>query len=445
MNDAIAARAALFGIDDRVRDLLGRLVPPTDGAKASAEDPEAPSGIETAFARVVWARLVEPGDAVAGAIVSQLGAAPALELLLSSPDARHGTSALLAAHEVDVQPRELTTSFSRWRLRLDRTASIGDLEAAVAGEMRIVAPESETWPDALDDLGLHAPLLLWVRGDVSLLSACSVAVVGARACTGYGSQVTAELTDGLCAAGAAIVSGAAYGVDAIAHRTALALGAPTIAVLAGGVDRSYPSSHGPLLDRIAETGAVCSEMVPGSAPTRWRFLQRNRSIAALSQAVLVTEAGERSGSLNTAGHASELGRPLGAVPGPVTSAASAGCHRLLREYDATLVSNSAEARELAGLHERSVRFDPEDDPAAERSGDGGAAPAASTRQPSLHRRVLDALPLRGSRGLIDIAQRCGLSTAEVRGALAELELLGEVLLRETPETGERQWRLQRRE
>lgn len=132
----------------------------------------------------------------------------------------------------------------------------------------------------------------------------------------------------------------------MAHRAALASAGRTIAYLAGGVDRFYPAGHDALLTRIVEAGAVVSELPCGAAPTRWRFLQRNRLIAANSSAALVTEAGWRSGSLGTASHAATLGRPVGAVPGPVTSAASAGTHRLIRDHGATLITNSEEAAEL---------------------------------------------------------------------------------------------------
>lgn len=116
-----------------------------------------------------------------------------------------------------------------------------------------------------------------------------------------------------------MVSGAAFGIDGAAHRAALLAGGTTIAVLAGGVDRPYPRAHTHMLDRIAATGAVISEVPCGSEPTKWRFLQRNRVIAALGDATVVVEAGHRSGALNTAGHAAAMSRPLGAVPGPVTS------------------------------------------------------------------------------------------------------------------------------
>ena len=151
----------------------------------------------------------------------------------------------------------------------------------------------------------------------------------------------------------------------MAHRAALASDGTTIAFLAGGIDRFYPLGHESLLTRIAQTGAVVSELPCGAAPTKWRFLQRNRLIAAASQATVVLEAGIRSGSLNTAGHAAALGRPLGAVPGPVTSPASAGCHRLLREFDAVCVVDADQMAELAaagpGRTHRSADRDADDE------------------------------------------------------------------------------------
>ena len=177
----------------------------------------------------------------------------------------------------------------------------------------------------LGDLEAHAPFALWVRGDPRRLAALdrSIALVGARAATGYGEHVTIEAASGLVDRGFAIVSGAAYGIDGAAHRAALASQGTTVAVLAGGLDRFYPSGHEQLLGRIADRGVVVAEVPPAPTPTKWRFLLRNRLIAALSGATVVVEAGWRSGSLNTAGHAATLGRPLGAVPGPGDAAPQA--------------------------------------------------------------------------------------------------------------------------
>lgn len=383
---------------------------------------------DAVLARIIWCRLSEPGDATASALIEALGAATAASLVVDG--APLGTIAA-AAREAgsELTPQAIGDGLKRWAPRVDRRATLADLDLAISRGLSVVTPDSAAWPERLDDLGLHTPTMLWVAGDPTVLSAFSLAVVGARACTGYGSHVTAELTDAACQAGCAIVSGAAYGVDAVAHRVALASEAKTVAVVAGGVDRVYPAAHAGLYERIEASGAVCSEMVPGTAPTRWRFLQRNRIIASLAEATLVTEAGARSGSLNTAGHAASLARQLGAVPGPVTSAASAGCHRLVREYGAMLITNGAQVRELLGLDD--LLFDE-------------AASAGDERAPSLHRRVIDALPLRGARPLEEVARLAGVSLEEAKTTLAELELLGSVGRHDGSTGANTAWKLLRR-
>jgi DNA processing protein len=224
-----------------------------------------------------------------------------------------------------------------------------------------------------------------------------------------------EASAGLVDRGYAIVSGAAYGIDGMAHRAALASQGNTVAVLAGGVDRFYPSGHDALLSRITESGAVISELPCGQAPTKWRFLQRNRIIAAVSRATVVVEAGWRSGALNTAGHAGSLGRPVGAVPGPVTSAASVGCHRLIREYSAVCVTTPDEMAELAPLEGATPLFN-----AGLAGGDARVDDAT---------RLLDAMSLRAPRDAADLAARSGLSFAATRALLGTLELDGGVVER----------------
>jgi DNA processing protein len=274
--------------------------------------------------------------------------------------------------------------------------------ARYGAQLRI--PGDEHWPAGFADLQHHGPLALWTRGRDESLAALdrSIALVGARAATGYGEHVTMEASAGLVDRGFAIVSGAAYGIDGMAHRAALASRGDTIAFLAGGVDRFYPSGHDALLTRIVEHGLVASELPCGSAPTRWRFLQRNRLIAAASLATVVLEAGWRSGSLNTASHANEAGRPVGAVPGPVTSAASAGCHRLVREGKASLVTTADEMAELVGP----IEADPAD------------------LRPRENTRVLDALSTRAPRSPDDLAARAGLTVAETQSELGRLEIEG---------------------
>ena len=192
------------------------------------------------------------------------------------------------------------------------------------------------------------PPCLWVRGTVGLGDlARSVAVVGARASTAYGDHVAGELGSGLARRGFLVVSGLAYGIDGTAHRAALGTGT-SLAVVAGGVDRAYPRGHDALMGELVRRGAVVSEVPPGSAPTRSRFLQRNRLIAALTGGTVVVEAAVRSGALSTARAAAALGRPVAAVPGPVTSSSSAGCHVLVREGRAVLVTDAAEVADLVG-------------------------------------------------------------------------------------------------
>jgi DNA processing protein len=229
-----------------------------------------------------------------------------------------------------------------------------------------------------------------------------VAIVGARASSGYGEHVAAEISGDLAATGAVIVSGGAYGIDGAAHRAALGVQGATVAFLAGGVDRAYPAGHQQLLRQIVNQGAVVSELPCGAAPTKWRFLARNRLIAALGHATVVVEAGWRSGSLNTAGHAAALGRPLGAVPGPVTSATSAGCHRLLREYDALCVTSAAEVRELCGVSE--------------------AASVAQEAADPERIRLLDAMSARSRASVQELARRSGLAPDRVRALLGILQL-----------------------
>ncbi|NLA65543.1 MAG: DNA-protecting protein DprA [Leucobacter sp.] len=380
------------------------------------------------LARIAWSRIAEPGDATAGELVRELGPRAALALLVQGVSATKLRSLAVAAGLERVS-KTASESLKRWLPRLDRSATVADIERAIATHMRVVLPGDKTWSTPLDDLEMHAPLMLWVRGDPSLLTTPSLGVVGARSASTYGVDVTAELVSGVCATGITIVSGAAYGIDAAAHRAALVAAAPTIAVLAGGADRVYPRGHDRLLDTISDSGLVCSEMVPGAAPTKWRFLMRNRLIAAMSQAVLVTEAGVHSGSLNTAGHAAQLGRAIGAVPGPITSAASAGCHKLIRDYQATLVTNTRELIELLSLNDELELF--------------GDAHDSDQRDSAWHKRVIDAVPLRGTRTATDIARQSGLTPEQTLTVLAELELLGKVTRRATLGEAPDAWALTR--
>lgn len=371
---------------------------------AHAGTPADDAAIVERYATVVWAHLVEPGDGVAGRLIGAHGPRRALEVAVGE----HDTTAIPA--------RELEDGRKRWMPRLDRGRISLGLRSAERAEVSIVTRADDEWPTQLDDLGVHAPHCLWLRGDKTVLTRLrpSVAIVGARAATSYGDHVATELAADLAGGGIPVISGGAYGIDGAAHRAALVVGGTTVALLAGGVDRSYPAGHAGLIDRVAESGAVLSEVPWGATPTKWRFLQRNRLIAALSEATVVVEAGWRSGSLNTAGHAAALSRPLGAVPGPVTSAASAGTHRLLREYDAACITGAADVRELLGLTETQ----PDSDAAARR---GENDPRPQTDDVT---RVRDALSTRAPREAAEIARRAGMSADHVQSVLGILHLEG---------------------
>ncbi len=356
-----------------------------------------------AYARAAWSTLVEPGDGTAGSLVAALGAERALEVALSVRAPR-------PVGEITVQ--QLTAGRDRWNPRRDRVADA--MERARKAGVRLLTPADADWPARSADLGPHAPLCLWTRGDRGLLSipAPALALVGARASTTYGDFVAAELAAESAAAGVTVVSGGAYGIDGAAHRAAVAAGGATVAIMAGGVDRAYPAGHRDLIERIVREGLVVAEVPCGTTPTKFRFLARNRLIAALSDATVVVEAGWRSGAHNTAHHAQMIGRPVGVVPGPVTSAASMGCHRLLRESDATCVTTFAEVRELIG-HAGSLEGSGRGDPGArddEYTGD--------------RTRILDALSARSPRTVADVARRAGFGFGEAAGLLGMLELDG---------------------
>ncbi|WP_198037208.1 DNA-processing protein DprA [Nocardia sp. BMG51109] len=297
-----------------------------------------------------------------------------------------------------------------------------DLEVIGRLGGRVVTPDDPEWPawrmlglsqlEPARDAGAAVPLVLWVRGPLSLLESSeqALAVVGARCASGYGEHATAEIAGDLAARGWTIVSGAAFGIDGTAHRAALAAGGVTIAVLACGVDRPYPAQHERLLAEIAESGLVVSEYPPGTTARKHHFLARNRIIAALSEGVLVVEAGLRSGARNTVKWARRLGRPALAVPGPITSAASVGCHRMIREGEALLVSRAEEVVDEVGPLRLSLPGGTRPDPGAALQGDLAA--------------VYAVLPAVGSRHPIDLARQAGLSLPAVRAALPALELAG---------------------
>ena len=347
-----------------------------------------------AQARAGLSRLIEPDDAALGSLIESMG-----------------------PEEVLAQIREGTldsTRLASYRARLSDLDVAGDLARAAQFGGRLVTPDSDEWPPAVDDWGQRRPVALWVSGsgDLGALSRRAVAVVGARACTDYGEHVAAEIAAGLGDRGWTVVSGAAFGIDAAAHRGSLAVAGATIAVLACGVDVVYPSAHLRLLADIRDRGVVVSELPPGARPTKARFLGRNRVIAALGRGTVVVEAAHRSGAFNTAGHAADLSRALMAVPGPVTSPMSAGCHTLVQTRNADLVTDAADVIDLVG--------DLGSDAAPERRGE--IRPHDGLDDACL--RVLDALPVRQFAGPASVARVAGLDVATVLRGLAVLAVRG---------------------
>jgi DNA processing protein len=350
-----------------------------------------------------------------------------------------GYPAAAAAVRAGNVPAEVASCTEARRTAADPEA---DLAAAERNGIRLVTPTDADWPHfafaALQATGqqraaqwqagvrvrpqrgeLIPPLALWVRGSASLATVGlrSVAVVGSRAATAYGEHIASEFSYGLAQREVVVVSGGAYGIDAAAHRGALAAGGCSVLVSAGGLDRPYPSGHRHLYDRTAEQGLLVSERPPGSAPHRQRFLSRNRLIAALGTATLVVEAAHRSGALNSAGYARDLGRPVLAVPGPVTSAMSSGCHRLIqREEDpARLVTSVAEVLSYCGSAELEER-------------DAAAAPASQRAYDNLDlvaRSVLDGFPGRGhSVTEAELSRLSGQPISQVIAALPVLQAAG---------------------
>ena len=324
----------------------------------------------------------------------------------------------------------------RTTARRDMDCAAEDLELLSRRGGRLVTPDDDEWPGLAfaSFTGApvrskpqgQAPLALWVVGPLRLdeVAQRAVGIVGTRASTAYGEHVAADLSAGLAEHDVAIVSGGAYGIDGAAHRAALAVDGVTVAVLAGGVDVLYPAGHSALLHRIGANGLLVSEYPPGIRPARHRFLTRNRLVAALSGATVVVEAGIRSGASSTAAWARALGRVVCAVPGPITSSASIGCHALL-QAGAELVTRADEVREIIGR--AGELADPQPHPA-------GALDALTDTE----RQVYEALPGRGTRTPDEIAVAAGLPATEVLGPLAMLEIAGLI------ERHEGKWRLGRK-
>lgn len=404
-----------------VDNLYSPLLTPQPAPHEPSEPAAVSNGVRRAsdldavrLARAYLLRAAEPPAPDLTAFIAQVGAVTAAELIRDGTAPPAVLDATAARRGIDLAEHDLAT-------------------AAKAGA-RLLIPEDDEWPawsfNALDLANARGirwaghPIALWARGTGRLgdLTDRAVAVVGARAATGYGDHTAAGLGYDLGLAGFTVVSGAAYGIDGAAHRGAISAGGTTIAVLGCGVDQPYPAGHTGLLNQIAEHGLVLSEYPPGTPPARHRFLIRNRLIAASSAGTVVVEAGRRSGSRNTAATAHALGRIVMAVPGPITSAMSVGCHEMLRTGEAYLVTSAADVLEAIG-----------------RIGVDLAEPVRDERRPTdqldeQQLQVHDALDPRTALVPEQVAVESGVPLDRVRAVLPLLELCG---LAERDETG---WR-----
>lgn len=296
--------------------------------------------------------------------------------------------------------------------RLNQINSINEIkEYLTAKEIEYLTPESEFWPEQLNDLAAATPIGLFVKGEKLTLKDQSVAIVGTRNATSYGARVTQELAFELANFGYTIVSGGALGIDVIAHHSTLLAKGTTICVQANGLDNFYPKANQELISRIVDNGAVVSEYPPGRPPGKSQFLERNRIIAALAGGVVVVEAPKISGSLSTANHASKISRMVMAFPGEVSSDNSTGTNELIKTKQAEIITNHLDVIELlAPLGQ----LPPEQKEISNHS--------IFDRLSDNAKLVFETLPLRGGFEIQEIVNRSGLDRVEVIAALSELEI-----------------------
>lgn len=358
------------------------------------------------------AMVTEPGDRMAGALARILGRLELTELMIEGLETTAVVSALKVAGELESCRQSfgdlestLSDSRQRWLPRLSKSRLEHLFTQSAALKLGLVTPQQDHWPSGLDDLQDSAPTILFVEGDPSALTQLSdaVSIVGSRAASTYGLQVTKRLVTELAQVSRATVSGGAIGIDAQVHSASVNQDLPTIAVMAGGLDRKYPKVNFPLFTRIRERGALISELPPGVAPTRWRFLQRNRLIAALTPTTVVIEAGIRSGSIRTANNALELDRELLAVPGSIFASTSLGANGLIADSKAVPL---CDLRQFAA----------------------GQEEITNTRSESaLAKRAHDAIRELRYPTENQIAKVAGLTNSELKLALTELVATNQVI------------------
>ena len=363
-------------------------------------------------AATVFSHLIEPGDRFLGALAAEAGFSTLFEII-ELPVAV--AESALGIEVADSLADEFGTGFEvlwqnaqeRWLPRLDAAELLSSIDFAVELGLTILGQGNPHYPDGLNDLGYGKPPLLWVKGESKLLQAeSSIAIVGTRNVTRYGAEVAADLAQVAAQHNLVTVSGGAFGVDAVVHQATLNQRGNTVAFLAGGLGNLYPKGNLTLLNRIANAGALVAEQPPKVTPAKWRFLMRNRLIAATASATVVVQAGKTSGALSTANHAISLERPVAIVPGPIDSPHSIGCHDLLNNHpdQVSLLARPAELLALVGLeHSAAVAL--------------GSGSSLS----SLEKRALDAFAT-GPLESWEVQRLAGLTVKETQIALGGLEL-----------------------
>lgn len=369
-------------------------------------------------ARAGLSQVIEPADALGVVATKAWGPTRLLEIVEGSTPTQQDWKMLVGQYPQDGEfartlRNNLGKAIDRWRRRNPYLKPTQALQFITQLGGRFIIPEDHEWPSALSELESTEPIGLWAMGNATVPTAEQVVgLVGSREATSYGQQATRMLALQARKMGLTVLSGGAYGIDAQAHHQALdaaGAGVATIAVLAGGLDRLYPAGNIDLLKKIAHQGLLLSEMPPGMRPNRYRFLNRNRLIAALAHTTIVVEARYRSGALNTANHAHDLGRQVGAVPGPINVPSSAGCHRLIKESPTVLIDDPDELRRL---------YEPLS--ALPRS-----LSEVSHQQPldilsTEEMMVYEALPLSSGTNIQRLCEITGLPVPQITGILAKL-------------------------
>jgi len=372
---------------------------------------------EDTVALIAFSHLCEPSDLLPNLLFEHVNPGALVEALIARADAAQIQHLVGLDTITDIADR-LETDFAklwgnateRWFPRLSKTAVVESLtwmlQPTHTTQKSLVLQNADDYPLRLSALNYHQPFVFWGSGDIDLLGArAMVGIVGTRQASRYGADAARDLAAVAAMNGIVTVSGGAFGIDAIIHESALALESPTVALMAGGLANLYPANNLQMLKNVEAQGLVLAELPPAVTPAKWRFLMRNRLIAALGQATVVVEAGRTSGALNTGRSAVAMDRPVAIVPGPMTSSRSVGCHDFLNAHLGQ-VQVLARPQDLVGL-----------------LGIGVAGEFDLETIGALEKRALDAFTGRAIETW-EIQRLAGLTVRETQIALGSLEILG---------------------